>query len=70
MERDQTGPGGAAQPQFPVPSGACGKDRFSVVRDFVGHGISQAMHENRRFEFFSPLQRRYDPVLSRNDSGD
>ncbi|NLC53290.1 MAG: type I methionyl aminopeptidase [Firmicutes bacterium] len=36
---------------------------FSVVRDFVGHGIGQAMHEEPQVpNYVSPLHR-YDPVL-------
>ncbi|NLW59557.1 MAG: type I methionyl aminopeptidase [Firmicutes bacterium] len=36
---------------------------FSVVRDFVGHGIGQAMHEEPQVpNYVSPLQR-YNPVL-------
>lgn len=40
------------------------KNGFSVVRDFVGHGIGQAMHEEPQIpNFVSPLQGGYDPVL-------
>lgn len=36
---------------------------FSVVRDFVGHGIGQAMHEDPQVpNFYSPLSG-YDPPL-------
>ncbi len=36
---------------------------FSVVRDFVGHGIGQEMHEEPQVpNYVSPLYR-YDPVL-------
>ncbi len=37
---------------------------FSVVRDFVGHGIGQSMHEEPQVpNFVSPLGRGYDPIL-------
>lgn len=40
------------------------KNGFSVVRDFVGHGIGQSMHEEPQIpNFVSPLQKGYDPVL-------
>ena len=35
---------------------------FSVVRDFVGHGIGQAMHEEPQVPNYVSLQR-YNPVL-------
>ncbi|NLZ44351.1 MAG: M24 family metallopeptidase, partial [Clostridia bacterium] len=36
----------------------------SVVRDFVGHGIGQEMHEEPQIpNFVSPLSSGYDPVL-------
>lgn len=37
---------------------------FSVVREFVGHGIGQSMHEEPQIpNFISSLGRSYDPVL-------
>ena len=40
------------------------KNGFSVVRDFVGHGIGQEMHEEPQIpNFVSPLPNGYDPVL-------
>ncbi|HHT48318.1 MAG TPA: type I methionyl aminopeptidase [Firmicutes bacterium] len=36
---------------------------FSVVRDFVGHGIGQAMHEEPQVPNYVSSLYRYDPVL-------
>ncbi len=40
------------------------KNGFSVVRDFVGHGIGQAMHEEPQVpNFVDPAWTGFDPVL-------
>lgn len=40
------------------------KNGFSVVKDFVGHGIGQAMHEEPQIpNFVHPFRRGFDPVL-------
>ncbi|NLW55345.1 MAG: type I methionyl aminopeptidase [Firmicutes bacterium] len=40
------------------------KNGFAVVRDFVGHGIGQAMHEEPQVpNFVDPYRLGFDPVL-------
>lgn len=40
------------------------KNKFSVVRDFVGHGIGQSMHEEPQIPNYVPVfGLSYDPVL-------
>jgi methionyl aminopeptidase len=39
------------------------KNGFSVVRDFVGHGIGQAMHEEPQVPNYVSPHYHYDPIL-------